>query len=185
MHYSKLKGAISSLPNITQKHQVIDWGCGQAIGSLAYLEELSSNGTLGNCSAVTLVEASESAIKRGALHLSSKVNSIKTINKGFDELSTSDFTSEPVNVHIFSNILDVELFSLSHLISIVDNVFEGENYFIVSSPFINITRTARIDSFMHYFQDKYNYEEYMSIEQSKGEWIKNWSRVIRVGKFIK
>ena len=136
------------------------------------------------CEDVTLIEPSEQAISRASLHIQNRVQRIRTINKGFNDLVEGDLISKDTTVHIFSNILDVELFSLSNLISIVDKVFNGVNYFIVSSPYINTSRTARIDSFIHYFQNKYYYDEYLSIDQPKGKWIKNWSRVIRVGKII-
>lgn len=184
MHRAKLVSAIKALPEITSNHQVVDWGCGQGIGSLLYLEYLESKGSQGLCKEVTLIEPSEQAISRASLHIQNRTQRIKTINKGFDHLVQGDLTNTDTTVHIFSNILDVELFSLLNLISLIDKVFKGVNYLIVSSPYINTSRTARIDSFMQYFQKKYDYVEYLSVEQSKSNWINNWSRVIRVGKII-
>lgn len=184
MHMAKLESAIKSLPEITSNHQLVDWGCGQGIGALLYLEYLESKCCLGLCEEVTLIEPSEHAIRRASLHIQNRAKRIKTINKGFDDLVQGDLTVTDTTVHIFSNILDVELFSLRQLIELVDSKFKGTNYFIISSPYINTSRTARIDSFMQYFQKKYDYIEYLSVEQSKGNWINNWSRVIRVGKII-
>ena len=184
MHKAKLKDGINALPIINENHQLIDWGCGQGVGSVLYLEHLEKNAKLKLCEEVTLIEPSELAIKRASLHIQNKAKRIRTVKKGFDELIESDLKSAKVTVHILSNILDVELFSLTKLIDLIESKFIGTNYFIISSPYINTTRSARIDSFVHYFEQNSVYEEIKNIRQKKGDWTNGWSRIIHVFKTI-
>lgn len=181
MHFAKLKEAVHVLPKEIENYQLIDWGCGQGPASKVFVEEFSSE----KMNSLTLVEPSECAIKRAALHLMSDINKITTICKDFDSLKISDFDGMKdggVYVHLFSNIIDVELFSLSSLIKLVKESFVGENYFVVVSPKINTTRTARINEFIESIIAGNQHEFLLQEEKSSGSWIKTWSKVIRVFK---
>lgn len=184
MHLAKVKTALRHLPAINAKHRLIDWGCGQALGSMIYLDELRQVGRESDCSDITLIEPSLKAIQRGALHLDGKVANLETIATDFDSLSLNSLTSSQVNVHLFSNILDVELFSLEHLIAVIESSFKGINYFVITSPLINAMRTARINEFLNHFQNKHDLEVLHSEDRPSGSWKKNWSAVIRIGKVV-
>ena len=43
-------------------------------------------------------------------------------------------------------------------------------------------KTERLDSFMKYFAGKENFEKLGSVNNKTGQWINNWTRVIRVFK---
>ncbi len=177
MHYEKLKSAIEVLPQIAINHTVVDWGCGQGLATLKYLEyqNLSTNSIL--------IEPSLVALKRATLHIKHWVPNISTINKVFDDLIDSDFeiARSSTTTHLMSNILDIEMYSLMKLIGTIESNFEGRNYFIVTSPYIDYTRTKRIETFVSHFQKYPSFKLVLSITEKKGDWVgTNWSRVLRV-----
>jgi hypothetical protein len=82
-----------------------------------------------------------------------------------------------------SNILDMDVFSLRRLIENIELNFIGENYFLIASPYIDITKTERIDTFISHFEKSPSFKTFEKITEKKGEWKgTNWSRVIRVFK---
>ena len=181
MHYTKLQEAINILPSEISDFQLIDWGCGQGLASKLFLEKFGST----EINSLTLIEPSNCAIKRASLHLKNDVRNITTICKDFDSLDFKDFENlKPSNkyVHLFSNIIDVELFSLTNLIELVNKTFEGENYFVVVSPKINITRTTRINEFINSIVNGRKHDFLLKEDKSSGDWIKTWSKVLRVVK---
>lgn len=186
MHAAKLQGAFSNLDDkeITPDFNIIDWGCGQGIGSMIFMENCSMLDLTLTPKRVILIEPSIICIKRAALHVSKYCSKTKitTINKEIDNLQDDDFHNELIgtNVHIFSNILDIDGFSISKLLNIIDKNFVGKNYFVCVSPYINDTRTSRLDIFMNHFSSNPCFKILKSIESKKGEWEKDWTRVIRI-----
>ncbi|WP_034059313.1 hypothetical protein [Lacinutrix jangbogonensis] len=182
MHIAKLKDAITGIDKDLENINLIDWGCGQAPASKVFLETLGSD----KVSSVTLIEPSKLALERASLHLQQDVNTVNTINKDFDSLSNEDLLGidqeDSVTVHLFSNVIDMEFFKLSHLNSLLKDNFSGENYFIVVSPYINVTRTQRIESFVEEFTGLEEGVLLLSESNKSGTWLGNWSKVIRVFK---
>jgi hypothetical protein len=180
MHKEKLKTIIEATPDLNSKHTVIDWGCGQGLGTLMYLEKKD------NCENCVLIEPSELALKRASLHIQNWNSNIITINKGFDDLLDADFEiakKSSKHIHLMSNILDMDVFSLRKLIENIEDNFKGENYFLIGSPYIDISRTERIDTFVSHFEKYLSFDFLKKITEKKGQWIgTNWSRVIRVFK---
>lgn len=160
MHYAKMQSAIELLPidRFNGSFEIIDWGCGQALATISFLEFLQKINIKFNAK-ITLIEPSVVTIKRAALHVRafSKESKITTVCKFIDDVTIDDFipNSQTIKIHLFSNILDVELFSMSNLQKLVTNSFGGENYFVCSSPYIDDYKTDRVDSFMRHFRDKY------------------------------
>jgi len=182
MHYNKLISAFQYIEHDVGQVDLIDWGCGQGIASMSFLEKkVDSQGAIKK---VHLIEPSSVALSRASLHIR-KYNSlipIKTINKDLDMVTIDDFEvySESTKIHFLSNIIDIETFSLGGLQKLIDNSFSGKNIFICVSPYINIEKNMRIDSFVEYFRLKDNFVELGSINRKKGEWINGWSKVVRV-----
>lgn len=180
MHKAKLKTIINATPDLTSSHTVVDWGCGQGLGTLMYLENKD------NCDNCILIEPSELALKRASLHIHKWNSNITTINKGFDDLVECDFKTTKNSskyVHLMSNILDMDVFSLRRLIGNIELNFKGENYFLIASPYIDISKTERIDTFISHFEKSPSFEILEKITEKKSEWQgTNWSRVIRVFK---
>ncbi len=188
MHFNKLIESYKFLPKDFFKKEIsiVDWGCGQGMATMVFLDFLNQNNIKQKINIVTLIEPSEIALKRASLHIS-KFNSatkINTINKDLDSLSKFDFESKKTNtkLHLFSNILDIDLFSLTDLLKLINTTFDGENYFVCVSPYLNDLKTSRLDSFVKYFTRKNDFEQIISINNKAGEWKKEWTRVMRVFK---
>jgi len=184
MHIAKLKEAISYIPFDIKSHRVIDWGCGQGLGSVVYLEELEERGQQNQCEKIILIEPSEIAIKRAALHIQGRTDKIITYNKDIDSVALGDLNrnTELITVHIFSNILDIDFFSLPDLINLIKHSCKGENYFVIVSPFENIIKLARIDSFVKSFTNEIGFKILHESAAKCGQWKSNWSKIIRVFK---
>jgi hypothetical protein len=188
MHYQKLRTSFEYLPKNTfnEKVNIVDWACGQAMASMTFLDHLNEKNIQADINQITLIEPSEIALKRGALHIKKylpKAN-IATINKDLDSLTDTDFKNSKTAtyLHLFSNILDIYLFSLTDLIQRLEKNFKGTNYFVCVSPYINDIKTNRLDTFMKSFSDKENFEKFISLSNKTGEWTNNWTRVVRVFK---
>ena len=161
MHKAKLDSAFQTTTNKFKDNsiEIIDWGCGQALASMVFFEFLTNNQISTNISQIILIEPSELCLKRGALHVVKYniVNNIKTINKYIDDLIPLDIKTNNTNIkiHLFSNILDVEKFSIAKLASLITATQKGRNYFICISPSITNERTDRVDAFKRHFKNKY------------------------------
>lgn len=190
MHHKKLITSLKHFPEhiFDDNPHCIDWGCGQGMASMTLLEYLNDNDVIQSISQITLIEPSQIALKRASLHVSKFTNNTKiinTINKDLDSLVAEDFLKEnKTRIHLFSNVLDMDLFSLSKLIELIKTNLPGENYFFCVSPYITDLKTARIDSFVNAFSGNDGFEEIYKINNKSGEWIYGWSRVVRVFKCV-
>ena len=192
MHYKKLITSFEYLPEyiFNKNPHCIDWGCGQGMASMTLLEYLNDNQITQSISQITLIEPSQIALKRASLHVSKFTNNTKiinTINKDLDSLVDKDFLKDnKMRIHLFSNVLDMDVFSLSKLIELIKANFSGENYFLCVSPYITDLKTARIDSFVNAFSGNDGFEEFEKQNNKAYTWIqgKDWTRVLRVFKCI-
>ena len=90
MHQAKLQYAFDKLNEefLQQKEiNIIDYGCGQAIGTMCYADFLRENGYSQKVKTITLIEPSELCLKRAALHVSLFFPNAKiiTVNKKFED----------------------------------------------------------------------------------------------------
>ena len=100
-------------------------------------------------------------------------------------MENSDFrsTENKTKIHLFSNILDIDLFSMTDLIGLIKYNFCGKNIFVCVSPFVDPFKTERINGFVNSFSNNPNFNLIANISERNGEWKgKSWSRVIRVFK---
>lgn len=191
MHRAKLLNAFSHFSFdelVNNRIEVFDWSCGQGLASIILLEYLSDHKLSLSIEEINLIEPSEIALKRASLHVRhfNTDVSINTLLKDMDSLSREDIHSsrDCVKLHLLSNILDVEQFSMRHFIDLTHEAFEGTNYFVCVSPYINDVKTARIDSFINSFMQNESYELLFEDEARKGEWKNGWTKVIRVAKAV-
>ena len=190
MHYAKMKSAFQCIQEeikVLSSMRITDWGCGQGIATMSFYEEVENLNVVASVDSICLVEPSEIAIKRAALHCSKLFTNITpmTICADFDsmEFTTVEVNSESANIHLFSNSLDLDSFSMMDLVTNIQSTFSGINYFICVSPYITQLKTSRLDSFVDSFREEDGFELYAKIDERKGEWKgTNWSRVIRVFK---
>ena len=189
MHQAKMKSALRSISrnHLQDDLEIYDWGSGQGLASICLIEYLNKKEIIHSIDKFTLIEPSEIAIKRASLHLRRFAldEQIITINKDFDSLENDNFQSNEnrVKVHLFSNILDIDFFSMPNLINLIKENFKGENLFVCVSPYVDTFKTERINGFVHAFKNKPGFYLISSISERKHEWTgTNWSRVIRVFK---
>lgn len=175
MHKAKLKTAFDVFvqSKLSQETiEIIDYGCGQGMATTVFLDYLQINEIKANIKQVTLIEPSKIALARGILHLNSiKKVPVKPICDEINNITSLDLTTNKKNskLHLFSNILDVDKFSISDLATKIINTQKGNNYFVCVSP-CNYD-TDRIDAFFEFFNRKFHLE--------KGTWklidcSKNW-----------
>lgn len=150
MHCAKVKSALSSpLPQEFDKPvSLIDWGCGQGLASMVFMDKYGT----ANIRQIILIEPSEIALRRAALHCKRYAPDVplQTICKEFDELRPDDIhLVEPeTTVHLFSNVLDMESYSVEHLVCLVKSLPRVKQYCICISPYIDDIRTHKIDTFV-------------------------------------
>lgn len=194
MHNAKLKDAFSHLStNFFNEREIdiIDYGCGQAMGCISYADYLRENNHTQNVRRITLIEPSYIALARAALHSSLLFPNaeIVTINKGFDDLTVSDIEvdSDIPTLHIFSNVLDMGstpnyhgVFNLGTFSNLVLEISKGYNEYVITEPlFSDFHRDEQADIFTSSLGINVYYER----KCSAGEFVTNrtWTCVIKCG----
>lgn len=163
-HHAKIHSAIDkiSFDEIENDLEIFDWSCGQGLASMVFYEYMQSKSINLKIKSVTLIEPSNICLQRASLHINhfDKTCIIRTVCKDIDSLKNNDIRSSPNNIkiHFFSNILDVEDFSITNLIGLIENTQKGLNYFVCVSPYITDTKTDRVDSFSRHFSQFDTYE---------------------------
>lgn len=168
MHKAKLQSALEALPEIfPSKINIIDWGCGQGFASMIFLEKYGDK----NINHITLIEPSEISLKRAALHCNKYCHEIQinTICKKLDDLEENDFTipQSDITIHLFSNILDIDDYSLNELIKLIENTQTGESYFVCVSPHIDTIKTERLETFKRHFEYSNSFKLLLNITNTK------------------
>lgn len=160
MHQAKLLDAFKYLPKnlIQQPFEVIDWGCGQAMGTINLLDFLQINSSISNVKKVTLIEPSEMALDRAVDLVMCYQNQydfeLKSYARFFEDIDKVELSSHsefPI-IHIFSNILDVAQIDLKYLASLVDGNKNKNQYLVCVGPLNPMNQ--RIDAFLNYFSLK-------------------------------
>lgn len=169
MHKLKCFVATQNFPyeSLGLRIHIVDWGCGQAIASLCFLETLEQRGLLSYVQKITLIEPSVVALSRAkecieqavrghsviietiCQKLPSNKNQIDTLSLNLDCKTT---------VHLFSNILDLVDISLLKIAEIIEAGL-GTHYVLCMGP-CNENKD-RIDDFCNYFTER---TEFSNIE---------------------
>jgi hypothetical protein len=172
-HHAKMISALDKIlfNEIRNDLEIFDWSCGQGLASMVFYEYLQSKSINLKIKSVTLIEPSNICLQRASLHVNhfDKNCIIRTVCKDIDSLKNNDIRSNQSNIkiHFFSNILDVEDFSISNLIGLIENTQKGLNYFVCVSPYITDTKADRVDSFSRHFS-KFNSYELLGEKTSGG-----------------
>ena len=179
MHRIKCQVALQNFPfdKISGAIEIVDWGCGQGIGTMCMLELLKQH-NLGNwLKKITLIEPSEKALRRAeknALCLTGMSVEIYSINKFLpskdslhqgQELEDIGYRYSNI-VHIFSNILDIKEIDIVKLARMVANS-SGHHYILCIGP-CNAA-AYRIEQFCSIFgnQDYFSKVTELSYAQTK------------------
>ena len=193
MHEAKLQYAFEHLskefidsPTI----DIIDYGCGQAIGTICYADYLKKKGYTQKVRRITLIEPSEIALKRAALHVSVFFPHIDiiTILKGFDDLVADDmYIDDKIpTLHILSNVLDLsdDYFNLKNFAYLLSDRLEqwiGDNEFVCVEPFFD---SDYKDNHPYSFFQMLNITPYHSKVFKKGTFTggRDWTCHVVLGK---
>ncbi len=163
-HHAKMLSALDkiSFDEIDNDLEIFDWSCGQGLASMVFYEYMQNKSISMSIKSVTLIEPSNICLKRAALHVNhfDKACVIRTVCKDIDSLKNNDVKSSQNNIkiHFFSNILDVDDFSITNLIGLIENTQKGLSYFVCVSPYITDTKADRVDSFSRHFSQFDTYE---------------------------
>ena len=167
MHVSKCRATIMNFPfdKLTGSIEIVDWGCGQGIGSATLIEALQQRELLNWVKKITLVEPSPNAIHRAICNISKIVNNnieIDAINKF---MPTKEVVSGEILksigykysnvIHVFSNILDVKAIDLAEVARMVASS-HGNHFILCMGP--KNSAAYRIEQFCSVFGD----QEYFS-----------------------
>lgn len=162
MHKDKLACALKKFPykSIDSNIEIIDWGCGQGIASVAMIDALRDNDLFKFLKKVTLIEPSKTALDRAKLNVGLAVGEevfVEALNYYLPSNATIAINNsisgihieEPTCIHLFSNILDISAIDLKELAYLVSS--SGyRHYFVCVGP-MNFGN-ERIDSFARYFE---------------------------------
>lgn len=161
MHQNKLKIAFDAMLDsvcIPSRINIVDWGCGQGLGSMVLLDYLRKKGLDVKVDNVILIEPSPLSLEYAQLYLGTKLQGqgtcIKTVNKFFSDLQNEDLQMEgesPV-IHLYSNILDVENINIKELALWLKVFRQTENYVVCASPFYR-SGNIRIENFFNYLNN--------------------------------
>ncbi len=176
MHEAKIRTALSSIRNpsevLSQKITIIDWGCGQGLATICYLDYLKKQGIANNTNKVILIEPSTEALDRAKLHTNIYLkdeSKIHLVNKFLDDVEKDEIgTNDSITLHFFSNILDVPEIDLKKLAQLVGENVNGEHYFFCVSPLIE-GRSHRLDAFYNYFNIVNTPTVFSNVEESENQ----------------
>ena len=141
MHKEKIYSALDSIQDITifteKDLTIIDWGCGQALATICFLDYMNKLGIRPSVNRIILIEPSECAIERAKLHLAKYIDSprIVAITKYLNDVTVDDIkVSEGTTLHFFSNILDIPTVNINHLYNIINDGITSQQLFFCVGP---------------------------------------------------
>jgi len=158
MHKTKMYRAFDTIKDVSifdKNCTIIDWGCGQGLATVCFFDFLKEHNIQNNVQNIILIEPSTMALERATLHTNAYLkdeNKIKAVNKFLDDVEKYDIPiNQPVTLHFFSNILDIQQIDLHKLAKLVGENVNGEHYFFCIGP--NNARSNRIDDFYKHFNN--------------------------------
>lgn len=167
MHHHKLMRALDEnefpYSDLSDGVEIYDWGCGQAIGTMAVIEKLRQYGMRGKLRKVVLEEPSDIARNRAVLHVKKTLGEYnaeiiavsKYLPSDYGDNSnsiTSIHVEQPTAIHIFSNILDIETVSLKGVSKMITS--SGKKHIVLCVGPANL-KEERIRSFLNYFVENH------------------------------
>ena len=167
MHYHKLMRALDEnefpYSDLAGGIEIYDWGCGQAIGTMAVIEKFRQHGMLGKLRKVVLEEPSDVARDRAVIHVKKALEDnnadvvavskyLPSDNGDNSHSITSISVEQPIAIHIFSNILDIEAVSLKGVSKMITS--SGQNHIVLCIGPANLNE-SRILSFRNYFVENH------------------------------
>ena len=176
MHKGKLNKILSDFPinKIDSDLEIIDWGCGQGIGSATIIEILKQRNLIQWLRKVTLIEPSRCAIERAndnirilthdAVEIDVKNLFLPTndIAEG-ETLSSIGYRYKNV-IHVFSNILDVTTINLGAVARMVASA-HGKHFILCIGP--KNGAAYRIEKFCSVFGEQFYFSQINSVRYAR------------------
>ncbi|MGM9796602.1 MAG: DEAD/DEAH box helicase [Parabacteroides sp.] len=160
MHKGKLQRIMTDFPysQLNADFEIIDWGCGQGIATVCFIDYLTKYNLVSKLQKVTLIEPSAVALERAKFNVAHTVHTddvyIDMINSYLPSVTPNERAlggfqiEEPICIHLFSNILDIAAIDLKEL-AIMIGATGYRHYFLCVGP-LNFGNN-RIDAFCQYF----------------------------------
>lgn len=167
MHHHKLMRALDEkefpYSDLTDGVEIYDWGCGQGIGTMAVIEKLRQHNMLGKLRKVVLEEPSDVARDRAILHVTKALEDYHADVVAVSKYLPSDYgdnsnsitsinVEQPIAIHIFSNILDIEAVSLKGVSKMITS--SGKKHIVLCIGPAN-RNESRLFAFRNYFLEKH------------------------------
>lgn len=167
MHHHKLMRALDEkefpYSDLTDGVEIYDWGCGQGIGTMAVIEKLRQHNMLGKLRKVVLEEPSDVARDRAILHVKKALEDYHADVVAVSKYLPSDYgdnsnsitsinVEQPIAIHIFSNILDIEAVSLKGVSKMITS--SGKKHIVLCIGPAN-RNESRLYAFRNYFLEKH------------------------------
>lgn len=163
MHQSKCRATLQNMPFPPKGHsgslslEIVDWGCGQGIGSVCVVDFLKERNLTQWLKKITLIEPSQASLNRAIVNVTKATNNgvrIVPINEYLPSVSdgneiTSVSYEQNYVIHVFSNILDVTNIDLGKLARCM--AIPGHTHYILCTGPLN-ANAFRIDRFSEIFQ---------------------------------
>ena len=172
-----------------QRINIVDWGCGQGLASLVFLDYIESQGIECSVDSITLIEPSALAIDYAELYINQKVKDSATVlykvNKPFENLQGSDFSTLNDNptFHIYSNVLDVQGISMKDLTSWFKLFKATDNYIVCASPKY-YSGDTRISTFFSYLNNPLMIWSAEESNKLDNIWDVNFTFNIKIAKLL-
>lgn len=167
MHHHKLMRALDEnefpYSDLTDGVEIYDWGCGQGIGTMAVIEKLRQHNMLGKLRKVVLEEPSDVARDRAILHVKKALEDYHADVVAVSKYLPSDYgdnsnsitsinVEQPIAIHIFSNILDIEAVSLKGVSKMITS--SGKKHIVLCIGPAKLNE-SRLCAFRNYFLEKH------------------------------
>ena len=181
MHKAKLDMAFNSISCVNifaEEIEVFDWGCGQGTATICLFDFLKEKHISPNIKQINLVDPSSAALKRASevIKCFNHSYSVSSIAKDFDSLEIGDFKrTNTRKIHLFSNILDVEVFDLAKFIHLFQQLFESDNYFVCVGPYYS--NNKRVDEFVAAIAPDVIFA---ALNKDRGSWQGEWTISMRI-----
>lgn len=164
MHMAKCRRALQNFPfdSIDASIEIVDWGCGQGIGSLCLIDALKVHYLSGLLKRVTLIEPSQNTLRRAVINVRKDTGGNVTIvpvneympttmrKEGYEYVSGMSYRYHYV-IHIFSNILDIRNLDLCEISRMVAS--SGHQHFVLCMGPVN-GNCYKIDQFCSIFGEQ-------------------------------
>ena len=172
MHKAKCHVAYNNFPfsSLKDGFEIYDWGCGQGLATVCLIDFLKTRNLLHLVKKITLEELSIAALQRAELHVKCATEgkiTVETINKGLPVVVASSNSITKIDakhsiaIHLFSNIIDIELIDLKQLASLITSSGKYHCAMCIGPAHRN---ERRIDAFCSYFSNPKSIFDYTTTE---------------------